>query len=204
METNILLYGAGGHAKVIMSCLETMGVKVAALFDDNPLVTDFMGLTVHHNYSKDIFADMSIVISIGDNKSRSNISNIVEHRYCNVIHPESSVAKLAFIDTGTVVFQNSVIQTCAKVGKHCIINTGSILEHDSIISDFVHVSPNATLSGTVTIGEGTQIGAGAVIIPNINIGKWSVIGAGAVVIKDLPDFCVAVGNPARIIKYMDK
>jgi acetyltransferase-like isoleucine patch superfamily enzyme len=49
------------------------------------------------------------------------------------------------------------------------------------------------------VGEGTHIGAGAVVLPNLKIGKWCKVGAGAVVICDIPDFTTAVGNPARIL-----
>ncbi len=51
-----------------------------------------------------------------------------------------------------------------------------------------------------TIGDHVFIGANAVIIGNIRIGDNVMIGAGSVVIKDIPDNCIAVGNPARIIR----
>ncbi|MGQ7110151.1 UDP-N-acetylbacillosamine N-acetyltransferase, partial [Escherichia sp. TWPC-MK] len=79
-------------------------------------------------------------------------------------------------------------------------NTASVVEHDNCIGDFVHIGPNATLTGTVTIDDGTQIGAGATIIPNLIIGNWSMIGAGATVIHNIPSRCTAVGLPAKIIK----
>ena len=52
----------------------------------------------------------------------------------------------------------------------------------------------------VTIGEDCWIGGGAIICPGVTIGSRCVIGAGSVVTKDIPDACVAVGNPARIIR----
>ncbi len=72
------------------------------------------------------------------------------------------------------------------------------------LEDFVHISPNVAIAGGVKIGEGTHIGIGACIIPGITIGKWVTVGAGAIIIKDVPDFAVVVGNPAKIIKYSDK
>jgi len=57
------------------------------------------------------------------------------------------------------------------------------------------------LAGNVEVGEGTHVGIGASVIQGVKIGKWATIGAGAVVIKDVPDFAVVVGSPARIIKY---
>ena len=84
-----------------------------------------------------------------------------------------------------------------------IINTNSIVEHDTKLSDFAHISPNATLTGGVNVDEGTHIGAGATIIPNIHIGKWAVIGAGATVISDIPSYSTAVGVPAKVKKIIE-
>ena len=93
-----------------------------------------------------------------------------------------------------------VVNADVTIGKHCILNSGSIIEHDCVLSDYVHISPNASLAGNVSVGEGTQIGIGASVIQGITIGKWVTIGAGAVIIEDVPDFAVVVGNPGRVIK----
>ena len=63
------------------------------------------------------------------------------------------------------------------------------------------MSPNVSLAGNVTIGEGSHIGIGSCVIQGIKIGKWATIGAGAVIIKDVPDYAVVVGNPGTIIKF---
>lgn len=55
---------------------------------------------------------------------------------------------------------------------------------------------------TVSIGDGSYIGINAVIVGNVKIGKHCVIGANSVVTKDVPDYCVAVGSPAKVIKKM--
>lgn len=54
----------------------------------------------------------------------------------------------------------------------------------------------------VSIGEGSYIGINAVIVGNVKIGKHCVIGANSVVTKDVPDYCVAVGSPAKAIRKM--
>ena len=94
--------------------------------------------------------------------------------------------------------QMAAIQPGTIIGKHCIINTNVSVDHDCDISDFVHISPGATICGNVTIGELTWIGAGATIIHGISIGKNTIIGAGTVVIKNIPDNVLIVGNPAII------
>ena len=60
-----------------------------------------------------------------------------------------------------------------------------------------------TCADPVEIKDGVWIGGGAIILPGVTIGKNSIIGAGSVVNKSIPDNCVAVGNPCRVIKYFD-
>ena len=55
----------------------------------------------------------------------------------------------------------------------------------------------------ITIGEDTWLGGGVVVCPGVTIGKRCVIGAGSVVTKDIPDDCLAAGNPARVIRKMN-
>jgi len=55
----------------------------------------------------------------------------------------------------------------------------------------------------VVIGDASFLGFGAVILPNVRIGKRCVIGALSVVVDDIPDYCVAAGSPARVIKQYD-
>lgn len=56
----------------------------------------------------------------------------------------------------------------------------------------------------VEIGDYAWIGAGATVLPGVRVGRHAVIGAASVVTKDVPDYAVAVGNPARVIKMLDK
>lgn len=56
----------------------------------------------------------------------------------------------------------------------------------------------------VSIGDGSYVGINAVIVGNVKIGKHCVIGANSVVTKDVPDYCVAVGSPTRVIKNIAK
>lgn len=94
---------------------------------------------------------------------------------------------------------NAVVNSCAQIGNHCIINTSSIVEHDNIIEDFVHISPHATLCGTVHVGNSTHIGANATIKNNLSIVSNCVIGAGCVVVKNIDLQGIYVGIPARRI-----
>lgn len=200
----MLLYGASGHAKVIIDCLKSSYVSISGVFDDDPVKSTILEYPVLGKYYNEFMPEENIIISIGDNLIRRRISNIVSHSFGTVFHKSAVISNTARIDCGTVIFHNSVIQSSAIIGKHVIINTASSVDHECIIDDYVHVSPNATLCGNVSVGTGTHIGAASVIVPNVNIGKWVTIGAGTVIISDIPDYAVVVGNPGRIIKYKDK
>lgn len=52
----------------------------------------------------------------------------------------------------------------------------------------------------IVIKDGAHLGIGCIVMPGVTIGKGAVVGAGAVVVKDVPDYCVAVGVPAKVIK----
>jgi sugar O-acyltransferase (sialic acid O-acetyltransferase NeuD family) len=195
------LYGAGGHAKVIMDILENSGVSVSGLFDDNPVHSQVYGKSVLGKYAGQSL-DAPLLISIGDNKIRAGIAGKLSLEYGTAIHQSAIISPSARIGVGTVVVQGAIIQVDAVVGEHSIINTGASIDHECQIGNFVHLAPGAVLSGNVTVGEGTQIGAGAIVIPGVSIGKWCRIGAGAVVIRDIPDHVEAVGNPARVTKQL--
>ncbi|MBQ1508034.1 MAG: sugar O-acetyltransferase [Erysipelotrichaceae bacterium] len=97
-------------------------------------------------------------------------------------------------------------------------NTVMVDDADIYIGDNVMFGPNVTVitashpvdptlrgkglqyNREVHIGENAWIGAGAIILPGIRIGKNAVIGAGSVVTKDVPDNCIAVGNPCHVLR----
>lgn len=195
----MILYGASGHAKVIIDILEAMGIEVSELFDDNNSLEKLQNIKV----SIPRETTEKLIISIGNNRIRKKIVESNSYTYGVAIHPTSVLSPYAHVGEGTVVMQGAIIQSDVVVGKHCIVNTGATIDHECQIEDYVHVSPNATLCGNVKVGEESWIGAGSVIIPGIKIGKNSVVGAGSVVIRDIPDNCIAAGNPCKIIKQKD-
>lgn len=195
----IYLYGAGGHAKVIIDILECCGETITGIFDDDPAKTiwNFANLKFPgpFNFSLD-----KLILSIGNNFTRKKISMQVGAKYCTAIHPSAVVSSYASIAEGSVVMGNALINADTIIGKHSIINSHASVDHDCVLKNFVHISPNATLCGNVFVGECSHIGTGATIIPGKKIGANTIIGAGAVVITDIPDNVTAVGNPPRIIK----
>lgn len=194
------LYGASGHARVIIDIIEALGLTIDGLIDDNPQLKQLQGYPVAHQLPDGC---PDVIISIGNPQVRKRLSLLLKAHFISAVHPSAIVSSRVMIGEGTVVMQGAVVQSCTSVGHHCIINTGASVDHECRLGDFVHISPHATLCGNAQVGQGTWVGAGSVVIPGIKIGRWSMIGAGSVVVRDIPDGVVAYGNPCRIHRLSD-
>ena len=203
------LYGASGHAKVILDILKACDIKMEGLIDDNPSVNELMGFPVFH-HRLDLHP---VIVSIGNCATRRKVvEQIAEALHATpfdaavfgtAVHPSAIISETAQIGVGSVVMQGAIIQTCAQIGRHCIVNTGAKIDHECVIGDYVNVDSGVILCNNVTVGDDTWIGAGSTIIQGIHIGNHVVINAGSVVDQDIPDGCTAYGNPCRIKKIQE-
>jgi len=203
MEGNVIVLGGGGHAKVVVSSLLALGIKIEAIVDDkeNKWGKNIFNIPITGQHDAGDLKDRKAVIAIGDNQTRKRLAiGTSVAGWKKVIHPHAYVHPSVSIGEGTVVFAGAVIQPDAVIGRHCIINTGAVIDHDCVIGDFAHVGPGARLAGGVTAGEGAFLGIGTVAIVGVSIGKWSIVGAGGVVTENIPDNVIAVGVPAKVIK----
>lgn len=201
--TNLYIYGASGHGKVVLDVALRHGYKVIGFIDDDRTKKRLLGLQVI-TFEGLNDQDAEIALGIGNNKIREKVFQKIKQKEFKVpilIDPSVVVSNFATVGEGSVVFPNVVINNSAFIGKGCIINTGAIIEHDCVIGDFVHISPNVALAGGVKVGKYSQIGIGACVKQNITIGNNVIVGAGAVIVNDIPDDVIVVGNPGRIIKY---
>jgi acetyltransferase-like isoleucine patch superfamily enzyme len=131
----------------------------------------------------------------------------------------------ATLSAGMVPGQTCLSEVVVRIGDRCLIGKGSgIVGHYSIeigddvwtghhvyVTDQNHgyedvslpISQQTMPERPVSIGDGSWIGHGTVVLPGARIGKHVVIGANSVVTGEIPDFSVAVGNPARVIRRHD-
>ena len=198
---NVIIIGAGGHAKVIADIIIKSGDNLLGFIDDNKSGEMLLGYPVLGK-TEDIYKfkkDAKFIIGIGNNYTRKQVSEKYALNWHTATHPSAVIALDVSISEGTAVMANAVINVSAKIGKHCIINTGAVVEHDNIIGDYAHISPNAVTAGTVSINELTHLGIGATVRNNISICAECVIGAGAVVVKNIVDKGTYVGVPANKI-----
>jgi sugar O-acyltransferase (sialic acid O-acetyltransferase NeuD family) len=209
---DILIFGCGGHAKVITDIVEKQGKYNIAGFIDNyktPGET-FIGYKVLGSESDILKIGIDAgIVALGDNWIRSKVVNNVlsinsQFEFVTAIHPFTSITRDVVIGNGTVIMAGSIINSNTKIGSHCIINTNSSVDHDNTICDFSSIAPGVTTGGNVNIGEFTAISLGAKIKHGITIGEHSVIGAGSVVLKNVDSNVVQYGAPAKYIRDRNK
>jgi len=206
---NVFIFGASGHAKVVIDILERMeGYSIIAVIDDDASLwkTELLDYPVigGRQYLLDgsVSKNANGIVAIGNNQARLKVAAWLKEQgvvLCNAIHPGVQIGRDVHIGAGTVIMAGTVINSGAWVGENAVINTGVTVDHDCIIEGGVHIAPGCNICGGVTVGEGSLVGAGSVIIPGITIGINAVVGAGSTVIKSVPDGETVVGSPSRIM-----
>ena len=203
----IFVFGASGHAKVVIDIIEQQGLyDIAFLVDDDTTLKTrtVYGYKVIGGKSELLASGIRLgVVAIGSNKARQSVSRwLLDNGFERItpIHPSAQLARGVTIGEGTVVMSGVVVNSDSIIGDDVIINTHASIDHDCRIGNAVHIAPRATLCGTVCIGENSFICAGATIIPNLTIGCNVTVGAGSTVIRDIPDNQIVAGSPARVLK----
>lgn len=211
-KEKIILIGASDHCKYTMDIVEQEGKFDIYGIIDKKLEkgTFFEGYAVlgYMNELAELIAKKIIIggiVAIGDNYTRMMVSMEVESlapgfQFVNAIHPSVIIGKKTQIGTGCVMMAGVIINNHCIIGNHTFIATKASLDHDSTIMNFSSMSPGVTTGGRVVIGKCSSIGIGASILHYKNVGDNSVIGGNALVNADIPDYCVAYGIPAKIIR----
>lgn len=192
-KKRIAVFGAGGHAKVVVDAIDRIGwLAVACVVDDRPqpgaavlghVVAGGRGALLARRNEMD-----GVIVAIGDNRLRREVARWVEAQglaLLSVMHPAAVVSSSAVIGPGSLVMPGAVVNADARVGANVIINTGAIVEHDCVVGDAVHVAPGAVLCGAASIGAGTLVGAGAVVLPGVKVEGDLLVKAGMVAARDM-------------------
>ena len=148
---------------------------------------------------------------------------LVNERYIR-IGSHTMIGPHVSLSAGMVPGQRCLTDPVVSIGDRCLIGKGSgVVGHLSIvieddvwtghhvyITDQNHgyedlsrpISVQWMPESAVRIGTGSWLGHGTVVLPGTTIGEHVVIGANSVVRGEIPDYCVAAGNPARVIKHL--
>ncbi|MGQ9730182.1 MAG: acetyltransferase [Candidatus Zipacnadales bacterium] len=210
--TDLVVYGAGGMgaevAEMVLACAEQGAAwrLVGFLDDDESLLgTKVVGVPVLGNSGWIAqHPGVKVALGIGHPRVRREVIAKLEKlgaEWATVWDPCCRVFPSARLGEGTVVFADCIVSSRAQLGRFVYLNYNAIVSHDAILGDNVCVMPNVAIAGNVRIGEGVFLGSGVSVRQGVTIGKWSLIGAGATVVENIPPYCVAVGVPARPLRF---
>jgi sugar O-acyltransferase (sialic acid O-acetyltransferase NeuD family) len=209
----MLIIGAKGHAKDILSVLShNRQDQQLYFFDDvstdlpERLYDQFPILRTLEEVEALFKTQPDFALGIGTPRLRQLLSQKFEQlggRLQSVISADANIGRYGVsLEAGVNIMAKVMISNSISIGKGALINAGALVHHDVRIGAFAEVSPGAILTGHAQVGELSSVGAGATILPKVKVGKNAVVGAGAVVTKDVPDNCLVMGIPARIVKEL--
>ena len=196
MRKNLILIGAGGHARSCIDVIEQEGkfkiTGIVGLESDLGLqVNGYEVIATDKDLSTLIGKAQFALIALGQISSPDARVSLLQRALkagfglASVVSPSAYVSPSAQIGRGTIVMHGAIINYGVKVGSNCIINSRALLEHDSLVSDNCHISTGAILNGGVIVDEGCFIGSGTIVKEGVSIGEHSLIGMGSLLRANL-------------------
>lgn len=157
---------------------------------------------------KNVVFENNVVVNSPSHISLGNNVHIASNTKFYFAFPElQDQEPFITIADSAYIGRNCQISCCSKITieEKVMIADGCYIGDSKHIynKDLAIIDSGIQSGGNISIGYGSWIGANVCILPNVTIGKHCVIGAGSVVTKSIPDYCIAAGNPAKIIKHIE-
>lgn len=125
-------------------------------------------------------------------------------RWATVIHPTAVIASCATIGQGVYIGAFCSVQPRCVIGDFATLRAGAALGHDATVSRHAYVGPNAVLCGKAVLHAGAHLGPGAVLLDERSVGQFAVVGIGSAVTKNVSDYAVVMGNPAKRVGQVNR
>ncbi len=197
-QDNLLLIGAGGHARSCIDVIEQQGEFNICGFVVKQEENYIKQLGYEAIGTDDDLPDLRrnfeyALITVGQIRSANVRESIYKKvsamgfRFPIIISPRAYVSRHASIGAGSIVMHGAIVNAGVKVGNNCIINSRALLEHDTTVEDHCHISTGAILNGGVSVGAGSFIGSGCLVKEGITIGKGCLVGIGLTIRHAIAD-----------------
>lgn len=199
----IVLIGAGGHARSMADSIERAGAYRIKGFVDSRMDAR-LGRYARIGSDDDLLAiratgveDAAICLGyLGHGRKRQDLFDMVKRmgfRLPTIVDPSAVLASDVEVGEGAFIGKAAIVNSAAMIGAMAIVNSGAVVEHDCIVGDFSHIAINASLCGECHVADAVLVGAGAVVLQGISIGSGAIVGAGSVVLSDVQAGLKVVG-----------
>jgi UDP-perosamine 4-acetyltransferase len=205
-QTEVVIFGAGGHAKVVIETCIGTGLRPVVCLGESRW-SDLVGVRVEpESRAADWIAKgvRKAFIAIGSNSIRERVAakaREIGFELATIVSPHSCVSPTARLGAGSVVMAGAIVQVEATIGELGIVNTGASIDHECVLGRAVHVAPHATLCGNVVTGDRVWVGAGSTVIEGTRLADDVYVAAGAAVVGDVTQAKARCGGvPARLLR----
>lgn len=199
VSNQLLVYGAGGHAKALMEMIRATGKYVlAGIVDDSTTLKGKQVLGISILGSGEV---LELLLEDGIENAANGVGGIIDQvirakifeRLIEaglylpaIIHPSAVVEESARVGLGTQIFANSYVGSEAILDDMCMINTGAVISHDCLVGRYSHIAPGAMLAGAVIVKNNVLVGMGVTTAIGVTIGEGARVGNGSIILKDVP------------------
>lgn len=219
MNNSILIWGCKIHCQVLMYLIKTNQITyknkkiqnlqtkflVDPFLEQLPFSSELKLINLKREFNQVTKKSNYFITSIGGvygyarNMISSRLSKL-KLKPLSIVSDSANIAKSVILKQGVQIYQNAILDHYSSIGKYSVINIGAIIEHHCKIGKGVHIMPGAVLAGNIEVSDFATVGTGATILPNLKIGRGAIIGAGATVTKDVSNYEVVIGNPAKKLR----
>jgi sugar O-acyltransferase (sialic acid O-acetyltransferase NeuD family) len=208
MKKPLIIYGAGGLGREVLTLLRTLPEWEPIGFIDDKLPSDtyIKGLKVLGDISalNSYKHPLYIVLAMGDSFVKMKVAEQLKNysvEFPILIHPSVILqdSDTITLGEGSILCAGVVLTTDIMIGTHVLVNLNSTVGHDCRIGDHTSIMCGVNIAGEVHVGQSVLIGSGANILNKVSIGDNSQIGMGSVVLKDVPSSKTVAGVPAKEI-----
>lgn len=197
-EGTIVVYGGGGHGRVLIDLLRAHGAyRLVGIIDDHLRPgDDVLGAPVLGGLdmlgelrSQGTALAVNGIGGIGRIQSRIDVFDRLAATgfSCpSLVHPRAVVEPSAILADSVQVLALAYVGSAATIGFGSLVNTAAVVNHDCVLGRYANVSPGALLAGDVTLGDRATVGMGATLNVGVRVGDGALIGNSAVVKADVP------------------
>ncbi len=210
MGHEIIIVGASGLGKEVLWLAQRAGLKVQGFLDDafDDSNQTICGLPILGSVSSaGSIGGVDFAVAIGSPRTRKQVvesmqENGVEN-FTTLIDPAAMLGPSVSVGKGSIICAGAMATADIEIGEFTLLDRGAVIGHDSNIGAFTTIAPLACISGNVTIRELVEVGTCSSVRQNQTLGTGSLLGMGAVLVRDLEENEVAVGNPAKTLRFTD-
>lgn len=213
----VLIFGGVGGATTIGAAIIDANnrgyneYKLAGYINDSHIGEEFEGYPVLGG-KNDIpkFIDqgyyfINTVYKIDGQIERTKLFEFLQipvNRLAVFVHPSAYIAHNVKLSPGCVIMPGVTVSSNTRFGLCCRVMAGAFIGHDTVIGNHSFFAANSCIGSHIIIDDWVYFGFNCTAKNRLNFGKYSVVGLGSVVTKDVQEFSIVTGNPARHRRYV--